>query len=105
MSAKAIFGGSFDPPTNAHTELVKNLSLRFDEVIVVPAYVSPFKRGGALLDGRERIKLLKRLFSDLSTFARVGLRAFYGRHSYSYKTRLIFTTEKISCILLSEATD
>lgn len=90
MSAKAIFGGSFDPPTNAHTELVKNLSLRFDEVIVVPAYVSPFKRGGALLDGRERIKLLKRLFSDLSNVVVSDYELSMGGTSYSYKTALNF---------------
>ena len=40
---RAIFGGSFDPLTLAHYDLAIKLTEHFDEVIVVPAYVSPFK--------------------------------------------------------------
>lgn len=90
MTAKAIFGGSFDPPTNAHVELAKQLSLRFDEVIVVPAYVSPFKSGGAELSGRERTELLKRLFYGLSNVRVSDYELSMGGTSYSYKTALNF---------------
>ena len=48
MSRKkiAIFGGSFDPPHLGHLEIVKKAlrTLDIDKLIVVPAYVSPFKK-------------------------------------------------------------
>ena len=63
MRKTAIFGGSFDPPTNAHYALGVQLSRRFDRVIVVPAYISPFKKAGAELDGTQRIRLLRDIFA------------------------------------------
>lgn len=47
MNKIAVFGGSFDPVTKAHIDLVKKLSSRYDEVIVVPCRVSPFKTSTA----------------------------------------------------------
>ncbi len=43
----AIFGGSFDPPHFGHIEVMKKAleTLDIDRLIVVPAYVSPFKKG------------------------------------------------------------
>ncbi|WP_300364964.1 nicotinate (nicotinamide) nucleotide adenylyltransferase [Hydrogenimonas sp.] len=43
----AIFGGSFDPPHLGHLEIIKKAlqQLEIDKLIVVPAYVSPFKEG------------------------------------------------------------
>lgn len=42
---KAIFGGSFDPPHVGHLEIIKQAltSLDVDELIVVPAFLNPFK--------------------------------------------------------------
>lgn len=42
---KAIFGGSFDPPHNGHLEIIQQaiISLNIDELIVVPAFLNPFK--------------------------------------------------------------
>ncbi len=42
---KAIFGGSFDPPHIGHLEIIKQtiISLNIDELIVVPAFLNPFK--------------------------------------------------------------
>ncbi|ANE36373.1 nicotinate-mononucleotide adenylyltransferase [Campylobacter iguaniorum] len=41
----AIFGGSFDPPHNAHDIIVKEalLNLKIDKLIVIPTYLNPFK--------------------------------------------------------------
>ena len=61
---RVIFGGSFDPPTLAHLDMGLKLAERFDQTIVVPAYISPFKKGGAELDGSERELLLKKLFGS-----------------------------------------
>ena len=58
MERVVIFGGSFDPPTNAHVALIGELSARFDRVIVVPSRVSPFKTDVKALDGKERMELL-----------------------------------------------
>ena len=59
MKTRVIFGGSFDPFTKAHLDMVQKLSTHFDEVIVVPSYVSPFKPNGASLSGEERLSLVK----------------------------------------------
>ena len=42
---KAIFGGSFDPPHSGHLEIIQQtiISLNIDELIVVPAFLNPFK--------------------------------------------------------------
>jgi nicotinate-nucleotide adenylyltransferase len=42
---KAIFGGSFDPPHKGHLEIIQQaiISLNIDELIVVPAFLNPFK--------------------------------------------------------------
>ncbi len=61
----AIFGGSFDPPHYGHYDIVKNLERAFDKVIVVPAYVSPFKTDGS--DAAVRFALCKKIFASEKT--------------------------------------
>ena len=61
----AIFGGSFDPPHYGHYDIVKNLERVFDKVIVVPAYVSPFKTDGS--DAAVRFALCKKIFASEKT--------------------------------------
>ncbi len=43
----AIYGGSFDPPHLGHLAIMKKAleTLDIDKLIVVPAFVSPFKQG------------------------------------------------------------
>ena len=55
----ALFGGSFDPVTDAHKEIIANLSERFDRVVVMPTAVSPFKTT-ASASGAHRAEMLKR---------------------------------------------
>ena len=59
---RVIFGGSFDPLTKAHEAMAIKLSEHFDEVIVVPAFISPFKLGEMDLSGEERLMLLSKAF-------------------------------------------
>lgn len=44
-SSLAIFGGSFDPPHNAHVVIVQKALEKLDiqKVLVVPSYLNPFK--------------------------------------------------------------
>ena len=61
----ALFGGSFDPVTNAHRDIIEKLSERFDEVVVMPTAVSPFKtKNSASASGDRRVDMLKRACRD-----------------------------------------
>ena len=53
-----LLGGTFDPVTNAHTDLIKKLASRFGNVIVVPCKVSPFKTSTAA-GATERLNMLE----------------------------------------------
>ena len=59
MVKTVIFGGSFDPVHKGHEEIINNLADRFDEVIVVPTSVSPFKQGGSAASGKLRLEMLR----------------------------------------------
>lgn len=59
MIRTVIFGGSFDPVHKGHEEIINNLADRFDEVIVIPTSVSPFKQGGSAASGEIRLKMLR----------------------------------------------
>lgn len=61
----AIFGGSFNPPHFGHIDIVKNLEQRFDRVIVMPAYISPFKSANA--DSKAVFALCKKVFTSQKT--------------------------------------
>ena len=59
MKKTVIFGGSFDPPHIGHENIIRNLAKRFDEVIVVPTYVSPFKQAEKAASPKLRMDMLK----------------------------------------------
>ncbi len=56
--ATVILGGTFDPVTIAHTDLINELAARFGKVIVVPCKVSPFKSSTAA-GSTERLNMLE----------------------------------------------
>jgi len=58
QNAIALFGGSFDPVTNAHVAIVKNLTKQFGTTVVVPSFISPFKKGGSFASGSDRLAML-----------------------------------------------
>jgi nicotinate-nucleotide adenylyltransferase len=63
----AIFGGSFDPPHIGHEAVVLKTLQELndiDKLIVVPAYLSPFK-SDSFLNSYDRFALVKKLFNDL----------------------------------------
>ncbi|MDY0327762.1 MAG: nicotinate (nicotinamide) nucleotide adenylyltransferase [Arcobacteraceae bacterium] len=61
----AIFGGSFDPPHIGHEKIIELLfqSLDIDYIVVVPTYLSPFKKK-SFLKPHDRLDLINLLFSD-----------------------------------------
>jgi pantetheine-phosphate adenylyltransferase len=63
---RAIYAGSFDPPTNGHLDLIRRGSLLFDTLIVAIGH-NPAKR--TLLSLEERTELLQQ------TIASVGVQA------------------------------
>jgi pantetheine-phosphate adenylyltransferase len=59
---RALFPGTFDPPTNGHLDILRRASALFDEVVVAVA-VNPEKN--PVLDAKERMRLLKEISKDL----------------------------------------
>ncbi len=61
----AIFGGSFDPPHIGHLQIIKSAleKLDIDKLIVVPAHLSPFKKGHSA-PPELRLKWLKAVTAD-----------------------------------------
>lgn len=61
----ALYGGSFDPPHLGHIHVVHTALKRLDieKVIVVPAFVNPFK-SGTHAPAELRFKWLQEIFAD-----------------------------------------
>ncbi|MCL2848238.1 MAG: nicotinate (nicotinamide) nucleotide adenylyltransferase [Firmicutes bacterium] len=57
-NALVLFGGSFDPVTKAHEQIVKNLKARFATTIVMPSNISPFKKRGSFASSENRLEML-----------------------------------------------
>ena len=59
----AIFGGSFDPPHLGHQQIVQlaSESLEIDKLLVVPAYLNPFKTS-SLASAKQRLIWCHMLF-------------------------------------------
>jgi nicotinate-nucleotide adenylyltransferase len=68
-----LFGGSFDPPHNGHINAAKKAKadLSLDRLIIVPAFVSPFKTDKAGTPPELRFKMCEAAFgefADISDF-------------------------------------
>ena len=63
----AIFGGSFDPPHKGHQRIVEKAIevLDIDKLIVVPAYLNPFKTS-SLANAEQRLKWSHLLFDEIA---------------------------------------
>lgn len=66
---RAVFGGSFDPVHNGHVNLVKQIydSVPLDEIIIMPARVSPFKQEAENPPASEsqRLEMCRLAFGDI----------------------------------------
>lgn len=78
---KAVFAGSFDPPTNGHLDIIKRASTLFEKIDVVVS-VNPDKKYMFTQD--ERLQMLKELVKDMeniSVHAYEGLIVNYAKQN------------------------
>ncbi len=65
----ALFGGSFNPVHNGHVNLVKEVAdaVKLDRVIVMPTYISPFKKNDStfVADGCDRLEMCRLAFENI----------------------------------------
>ena len=76
---KAIFAGSFDPPTNGHLDIIKRASGLFESVDVVVS-VNPEKH--TMFSEEERVQFLKELikpFNNVSVHSYKGIIVNYAK--------------------------
>jgi len=59
---KAVFPGSFDPPTSGHVNIIKRAASIFDELIVV---IAENRQKKYLFSSDERVSMIKELVKDL----------------------------------------
>ena len=99
-----MFGGSFDPVHNGHVQLaqafIKELSL--DKVFIVPAFISPFKQGGAAVLPHHRAEMCRLAFRDIQQAEISDIEIKREGSSYTYQTLQALTdkldTDKIFLI-------
>ena len=76
---KAVFAGSFDPPTNGHLDIIKRASGLFESVDVVVS-VNPDKK--TMFTEEERVAFLKELikpFNNVSVHSYKGIVVNYAK--------------------------
>ena len=76
---KAVFAGSFDPPTNGHLDIIKRASGLFESVDVVVS-VNPEKH--TMFSEEERVQFLKELikpFNNVSVHSYKGIIVNYAK--------------------------
>ena len=76
---KAVFAGSFDPPTNGHLDIIKRASGLFESVDVVVS-VNPEKH--TMFSEEERVQFLKELikpFNNVSVHPYKGIIVNYAK--------------------------
>ncbi len=83
----AIFGGSFDPPHLGHAAIMKKAleTLDIEKLIVVPAYISPFKKGHSA-PAELRLKWLKKITAFDPRIEVSDYEIRRGGRSYTYDT-------------------
>lgn len=78
---KAVFAGSFDPPTNGHLDIVKRASGLFDSLDIVVS-VNPEKK--YMFSESERVEMMKELikpFKNVSVHSYQGLIVNYAKQN------------------------
>lgn len=88
----AIFGGAFNPVHNGHVHLVKELCRAnnaddpFDKVILIPTANPPHKSSDGLIDGEDRINMLRLAFEGFDNVEISTIEFESEEKSYTYHT-------------------
>ena len=82
LTRKAVYAGSFDPPTEGHMFMIREGAALFDE-LVVSIGVNPDKKG--LFPIEERLSLLRACTRD---FSNVTIASFESRYLIDYAAEL-----------------
>lgn len=84
----AVFGGSFNPVHNGHTALARAFiqRLSLDRVLVIPAYVSPFKQEGGAVLPEHRLAMCRLAFEGEKNIAVSDMEISRQTVSYTFET-------------------
>ncbi|MCR4780935.1 MAG: nicotinate-nucleotide adenylyltransferase [Ruminiclostridium sp.] len=87
MSKIGILGGTFDPPHIGHISLAQQAKseLKLSEVLVIPAYRSPFKADKAS-PYKDRFEMTRLAFEGMEGFAVSDIEKKLGGTSYTINT-------------------
>jgi len=87
MSKIGILGGTFDPPHFGHISLAEQVKkeLKLSEILIIPAYRSPFKKNAALPFGT-RFEMTRLAFAGMDGFAVSDIEKKLGGISYTINT-------------------
>ncbi len=83
-----VLGGSFDPLHYGHLILAEQMrqEANLDKVLLVPAYVNPFKEAVPPADGAHRLEMLRLAAGDHPFFAISDIELKREEPSYTYDT-------------------
>ena len=82
MKRKAVYAGSFDPPTNGHMYMIREGARLFDELVVAVGH-NPDKKTTFSLE--QRLRLLREVTSGLEN---VRIDEFESQYLVRYAARI-----------------
>jgi nicotinate-nucleotide adenylyltransferase len=107
----AIYGGTFDPIHHAHLILARDAleMLGLDEVIFIPAAVSPLKKAAPVASGELRLTMLRAAIKDEPKFAADDCELCRPPPSYTIDTveqvRRLHSVTSIYCLIGEDNVD
>lgn len=83
-----VFGGSYDPVHMGHLIMAENFreSLQLDQVVFLPAHVSPFKTGQTPTEDKHRLAMLRLAIGGNPYFSVDDRELHRGGVSYTFDT-------------------
>lgn len=83
-----LFGGTFDPPTNAHLLAAQRAKevLELDQIWFIPAYQNPLKEGKGITDPAIRMELVAAAINDHPGFSLNTTELDHPGYSYTIET-------------------
>ena len=86
-----IMGGSFDPIHNGHLGTAKAIqeALHLDEILFIPAYISPFKQWKEAAPGPNRYRMVELAIKDEAGWSASNMELVRSGVSYTYDTIVV----------------